>query len=148
MFYYFKIFFLFRIFHNKGKYTNMFRLFMLSSFFLFLQKVFIFSGTFRKNLDPYGQWSDQEIWKVADEVRMLTEVVLERVAHRHTRLVIIAEIILLLTFVHVGTRVCINFKWKTLILLEHPPLWIRLFLSGQSGSRASITLDFLQNVHH
>ncbi|XP_055446264.1 cystic fibrosis transmembrane conductance regulator isoform X5 [Bubalus kerabau] len=32
------------------------------------QKVFIFSGTFRKNLDPYGQWSDQEIWKVADEV--------------------------------------------------------------------------------
>ncbi|PNJ00923.1 CFTR isoform 2, partial [Pan troglodytes] len=30
--------------------------------------VFIFSGTFRKNLDPYEQWSDQEIWKVADEV--------------------------------------------------------------------------------
>ncbi|XP_073094645.1 cystic fibrosis transmembrane conductance regulator isoform X1 [Manis javanica] len=32
------------------------------------QKVFIFSGTFRKNLDPYGQWNDQEIWTVADEV--------------------------------------------------------------------------------
>ncbi|XP_066218646.1 cystic fibrosis transmembrane conductance regulator isoform X1 [Saccopteryx leptura] len=32
------------------------------------QKVFIFSGTFRKNLDPYEQWSDQEIWKVAEEV--------------------------------------------------------------------------------
>nr|XP_023400429.1 cystic fibrosis transmembrane conductance regulator [Loxodonta africana] len=32
------------------------------------QKVFIFSGTFRKNLDPYEQCSDQEIWKVADEV--------------------------------------------------------------------------------
>lgn len=32
------------------------------------QKVFIFSGTFRKNLDPYEQWNDQEIWKVADEV--------------------------------------------------------------------------------
>uniref|UniRef100_A0A8D0Y0E7 Cystic fibrosis transmembrane conductance regulator n=1 Tax=Sus scrofa TaxID=9823 RepID=A0A8D0Y0E7_PIG len=32
------------------------------------QKVFIFSGTFRKNLDPYGQWNDQEIWKVAEEV--------------------------------------------------------------------------------
>ncbi|KAM9216934.1 cystic fibrosis transmembrane conductance regulator [Dugong dugon] len=32
------------------------------------QKVFIFSGTFRKNLDPCEQWSDQEIWKVADEV--------------------------------------------------------------------------------
>ncbi|XP_062957104.1 cystic fibrosis transmembrane conductance regulator [Cynocephalus volans] len=32
------------------------------------QKVFIFSGTFRKNLDPYEQWSDREIWKVADEV--------------------------------------------------------------------------------
>ncbi|XP_074124309.1 cystic fibrosis transmembrane conductance regulator [Sminthopsis crassicaudata] len=32
------------------------------------QKVFIFSGTFRKNLDPYGQWNDHELWKVADEV--------------------------------------------------------------------------------
>uniref|UniRef100_A0A8C3VLY6 Cystic fibrosis transmembrane conductance regulator n=1 Tax=Catagonus wagneri TaxID=51154 RepID=A0A8C3VLY6_9CETA len=32
------------------------------------QKVFIFSGTFRKNLDPYGHWNDQEIWKVAEEV--------------------------------------------------------------------------------
>nr|Q2QLC5.1 RecName: Full=Cystic fibrosis transmembrane conductance regulator; Short=CFTR; AltName: Full=ATP-binding cassette sub-family C member 7; AltName: Full=Channel conductance-controlling ATPase; AltName: Full=cAMP-dependent chloride channel [Carollia perspicillata]ABB89784.1 cystic fibrosis transmembrane conductance regulator, ATP-binding cassette (sub-family C, member 7) [Carollia perspicillata] len=32
------------------------------------QKVFIFSGTFRKNLDPYEQWNDEEIWKVADEV--------------------------------------------------------------------------------
>ncbi|XP_040858085.1 cystic fibrosis transmembrane conductance regulator [Ochotona curzoniae] len=32
------------------------------------QKVFIFSGTFRRNLDPYEQWSDQEIWKVAEEV--------------------------------------------------------------------------------
>ncbi|XP_045432225.1 cystic fibrosis transmembrane conductance regulator isoform X5 [Pipistrellus kuhlii] len=32
------------------------------------QKVFIFSGTFRKNLDPYEQWNDQEIWKVADQV--------------------------------------------------------------------------------
>lgn len=44
-------------------------------------------------MDPYEQWSDQEIWKVADEVKMLTEVILERVAHIHTRLVIIAEII-------------------------------------------------------
>nr|3GD7_A Chain A, Fusion complex of Cystic fibrosis transmembrane conductance regulator, residues 1193-1427 and Maltose/maltodextrin import ATP-binding protein malK, residues 219-371 [synthetic construct]3GD7_B Chain B, Fusion complex of Cystic fibrosis transmembrane conductance regulator, residues 1193-1427 and Maltose/maltodextrin import ATP-binding protein malK, residues 219-371 [synthetic construct]3GD7_C Chain C, Fusion complex of Cystic fibrosis transmembrane conductance regulator, residues 1193- len=32
------------------------------------QKVFIFSGTFRKNLDPNAAHSDQEIWKVADEV--------------------------------------------------------------------------------
>ncbi|XP_039769128.1 cystic fibrosis transmembrane conductance regulator isoform X1 [Ornithorhynchus anatinus] len=32
------------------------------------QKVFIFSGSFRKNLDPYGQWTDQELWKVAEEV--------------------------------------------------------------------------------
>ncbi|NWJ00706.1 CFTR regulator, partial [Crypturellus undulatus] len=32
------------------------------------QKVFIFSGSFRKNLDPYGQWNDEEIWKVAEEV--------------------------------------------------------------------------------
>ncbi|XP_068132527.1 cystic fibrosis transmembrane conductance regulator isoform X1 [Hyperolius riggenbachi] len=32
------------------------------------QKVFIFSGTFRKNLDPYGKYSDEEIWKVTEEV--------------------------------------------------------------------------------
>ncbi|KAF2974586.1 hypothetical protein EK904_001453 [Melospiza melodia maxima] len=32
------------------------------------QKVFIFSGSFRMNLDPYGQWNDEEIWKVAEEV--------------------------------------------------------------------------------
>ncbi|KAG8577538.1 hypothetical protein GDO81_010214 [Engystomops pustulosus] len=32
------------------------------------QKVFIFSGTFRKNLDPYGKHSDEEIWKVTEEV--------------------------------------------------------------------------------
>ncbi|XP_068788712.1 cystic fibrosis transmembrane conductance regulator isoform X1 [Struthio camelus] len=32
------------------------------------QKVFIFSGSFRKNLDPYGQWNDEEIWRVAEEV--------------------------------------------------------------------------------
>uniref|UniRef100_A0ACB8FQ46 Uncharacterized protein n=1 Tax=Sphaerodactylus townsendi TaxID=933632 RepID=A0ACB8FQ46_9SAUR len=31
-------------------------------------KVFIFSGSFRKNLDPYGQWKDEELWKVAEEV--------------------------------------------------------------------------------
>uniref|UniRef100_A0A8D0HQJ0 Cystic fibrosis transmembrane conductance regulator n=1 Tax=Sphenodon punctatus TaxID=8508 RepID=A0A8D0HQJ0_SPHPU len=31
-------------------------------------KVFIFSGSFRSNLDPYGQWSDEELWKVAEEV--------------------------------------------------------------------------------
>ncbi|XP_072341347.1 cystic fibrosis transmembrane conductance regulator isoform X4 [Scyliorhinus torazame] len=32
------------------------------------QKVFVFSGTFRKNLDPYEQWSDEEIWNVTEEV--------------------------------------------------------------------------------
>ncbi|KAM6436506.1 cystic fibrosis transmembrane conductance regulator isoform 1-T1 [Liasis olivaceus] len=32
------------------------------------QKVFIFSGSFRKNLDPYGQWSDEELWNVTEEV--------------------------------------------------------------------------------
>ncbi|XP_048405261.1 cystic fibrosis transmembrane conductance regulator isoform X2 [Stegostoma tigrinum] len=32
------------------------------------QKVFVFSGTFRKNLDPYEQWSDEEIWKATEEV--------------------------------------------------------------------------------
>ncbi|XP_062990124.1 cystic fibrosis transmembrane conductance regulator [Elgaria multicarinata webbii] len=32
------------------------------------QKVFIFSGSFRKNLDPYTQWSDEELWNVAEEV--------------------------------------------------------------------------------
>ncbi|KAK1169079.1 cystic fibrosis transmembrane conductance regulator [Acipenser oxyrinchus oxyrinchus] len=32
------------------------------------QKVFIFSGTFRKNLDPHGKWSDEELWRVTEEV--------------------------------------------------------------------------------
>ncbi|KAG8142871.1 putative Cystic fibrosis transmembrane conductance regulator protein [Naja naja] len=32
------------------------------------RKVFIFSGSFRKNLDPYGQWTDEELWKVTEEV--------------------------------------------------------------------------------
>nr|DBA31230.1 TPA: hypothetical protein GDO54_007108 [Pyxicephalus adspersus] len=32
------------------------------------QKVFIFSGSFRKNLDPYGKYSDEEILKVTEEV--------------------------------------------------------------------------------
>lgn len=42
----------------------------------FLQKVFIFSGTFRMNLDPYGQWNDEEIWKVAEEVQLFSVICL------------------------------------------------------------------------
>uniref|UniRef100_A0AAY4EU93 Cystic fibrosis transmembrane conductance regulator n=1 Tax=Denticeps clupeoides TaxID=299321 RepID=A0AAY4EU93_9TELE len=32
------------------------------------QKVFIFTGTFRMNLDPYGRHSDEDLWKVTEEV--------------------------------------------------------------------------------
>ncbi|XP_076848324.1 cystic fibrosis transmembrane conductance regulator [Brachyhypopomus gauderio] len=32
------------------------------------QKVFIFTGTFRMNLDPCGFHSDEELWRVAEEV--------------------------------------------------------------------------------
>ncbi|KAB5574923.1 hypothetical protein PHYPO_G00214670 [Pangasianodon hypophthalmus] len=32
------------------------------------QKVFIFTGTFRMNLDPCGRHSDKELWRVAEEV--------------------------------------------------------------------------------
>ncbi|KAI5098210.1 cystic fibrosis transmembrane conductance regulator, partial [Silurus meridionalis] len=32
------------------------------------QKVFIFTGTFRMNLDPYECHSDKELWRVAEEV--------------------------------------------------------------------------------
>ncbi|KAL6479111.1 hypothetical protein MHYP_G00125440 [Metynnis hypsauchen] len=32
------------------------------------QKVFIFTGTFRMNLDPHGCHSDEELWSVAEEV--------------------------------------------------------------------------------
>ncbi|XP_052008174.1 LOW QUALITY PROTEIN: cystic fibrosis transmembrane conductance regulator-like [Xyrauchen texanus] len=32
------------------------------------QKVFIFTGTFRMNLDPYGCHSDEELWQVVEEV--------------------------------------------------------------------------------
>lgn len=62
------------------------RSFMPSSFLLLLpKKVFIFSGTFRKNLDPYGQWNDQEIWKVAEEVRILIELILKKLANTQAR---------------------------------------------------------------
>lgn len=33
-----------------------------------LQKVFIFTGSFRMNLDPYGHHSDKELWRVTEEV--------------------------------------------------------------------------------
>ncbi|XP_041965482.1 cystic fibrosis transmembrane conductance regulator [Alosa sapidissima] len=32
------------------------------------QKVFIFTGSFRMNLDPYGRHSDEELWRVTEEV--------------------------------------------------------------------------------
>ncbi|XP_012671078.1 cystic fibrosis transmembrane conductance regulator [Clupea harengus] len=32
------------------------------------QKVFIFTGSFRMNLDPYNRHSDEELWKVTEEV--------------------------------------------------------------------------------
>ncbi|XP_028287423.1 cystic fibrosis transmembrane conductance regulator [Parambassis ranga] len=32
------------------------------------QKVFILTGTFRMNLDPYGRYSDEDLWRVAEEV--------------------------------------------------------------------------------
>ncbi|CAG08756.1 unnamed protein product [Tetraodon nigroviridis] len=39
------------------------------------QKVFILTGTFRMNLDPHGRHSDEELWRVADEVRMSSDCV-------------------------------------------------------------------------
>uniref|UniRef100_A0A672J0S5 Cystic fibrosis transmembrane conductance regulator n=1 Tax=Salarias fasciatus TaxID=181472 RepID=A0A672J0S5_SALFA len=32
------------------------------------QRIFILTGTFRMNLDPYGRYSDEELWRVTDEV--------------------------------------------------------------------------------
>uniref|UniRef100_A0A8C6L3P9 Cystic fibrosis transmembrane conductance regulator n=2 Tax=Nothobranchius TaxID=28779 RepID=A0A8C6L3P9_NOTFU len=32
------------------------------------QRVFILTGSFRMNLDPYGRYSDEELWRVAEEV--------------------------------------------------------------------------------
>lgn len=48
--------------------------FSSSSFFVcvcVVQKVFILTGTFRMNLDPHGRYSDNELWRVAEEVRWL-----------------------------------------------------------------------------
>lgn len=36
----------------------------------FDQKVFILTGTFRMNLDPHGRYNDEELWRVAEEVRL------------------------------------------------------------------------------
>ncbi|XP_058500678.1 cystic fibrosis transmembrane conductance regulator [Solea solea] len=38
------------------------------------QKVFILSGTFRMNLDPHGRYSDEELWRVVDEVGLKTVI--------------------------------------------------------------------------
>jgi len=35
------------------------------------QRVFILTGTFRMNLDPHGRYSDDELWRVAEEVLYL-----------------------------------------------------------------------------
>lgn len=40
------------------------------------QKVFILTGTFRMNLDPHGNYSDTELWKVAEEVRRSCNLVM------------------------------------------------------------------------
>uniref|UniRef100_A0A8C7ZHN9 Cystic fibrosis transmembrane conductance regulator n=1 Tax=Oryzias sinensis TaxID=183150 RepID=A0A8C7ZHN9_9TELE len=32
------------------------------------QRIFILTGTFRMNLDPYGRYSDDDLWRVAEEV--------------------------------------------------------------------------------
>uniref|UniRef100_A0A3Q1ERE9 Cystic fibrosis transmembrane conductance regulator n=1 Tax=Acanthochromis polyacanthus TaxID=80966 RepID=A0A3Q1ERE9_9TELE len=32
------------------------------------QRVFILTGTFRMNLDPHGRYSDEDLWRVAEEV--------------------------------------------------------------------------------
>nr|XP_032825762.1 cystic fibrosis transmembrane conductance regulator [Petromyzon marinus]QGA72813.1 CFTR [Petromyzon marinus] len=37
-----------------------------SAFQVITQKIFIFTGTLRKNLDPYGRCNDEEIWKAID----------------------------------------------------------------------------------
>ncbi|XP_030628604.1 cystic fibrosis transmembrane conductance regulator [Chanos chanos] len=39
-----------------------------SAFGVIPQKVFIFTGSFRMNLDPYGRHSDEELWRVTEEV--------------------------------------------------------------------------------
>uniref|UniRef100_A0A8C1MW05 Cystic fibrosis transmembrane conductance regulator n=1 Tax=Cyprinus carpio TaxID=7962 RepID=A0A8C1MW05_CYPCA len=38
------------------------------------QKVFIFTGPFRMNLDPYGCHSDEELWRVTEEVGLKTVI--------------------------------------------------------------------------
>uniref|UniRef100_A0A8C1FZS3 Cystic fibrosis transmembrane conductance regulator n=1 Tax=Cyprinus carpio TaxID=7962 RepID=A0A8C1FZS3_CYPCA len=38
------------------------------------QKVFIFTGPFRLNLDPYGCHSDEELWRVTEEVGLKTVI--------------------------------------------------------------------------
>lgn len=99
-------------------------------------------------MDPYEQWNDQEIWKVADQVRMLTNI-LKKVVHTHTRVVVIAEIILH-TCAHTRTH---NLKSKNSNIPEHPVLGLDLLLSSVfslhlSGPKDNISVAFVPtNVH-
>lgn len=34
------------------------------------KRIFILTGTFRMNLDPYGRYSDDDLWRVAEEVKI------------------------------------------------------------------------------
>ena len=34
------------------------------------QDPFLFSGSLRKNLDPFGEFSDQELWNALDQVKL------------------------------------------------------------------------------
>lgn len=36
------------------------------------QEPFLFSGTMRKNLDPFDEYSDHALWKALDEVKFIT----------------------------------------------------------------------------
>ena len=47
-----------------------------------LQKIFILTGTFRMNLDPHTRYSDEDLWRVAEEVSsVVPELFLTLVLH-------------------------------------------------------------------
>ncbi|KAJ3596760.1 hypothetical protein NHX12_003161 [Muraenolepis orangiensis] len=84
------------------------------------QKVFILTGTFRMNLDPYGRHNDEELWRVAEELEDGGNVL----SNGHKQLLCLARCVLsrariLLTLKVLRKTLKQSFSCCTVIMSEH-----------------------------